>query len=332
MLISVKDFPGILLTVLLALVALWLAKYVSLSVTLIAIILGFVIGNLWRLPEGLRDGVSWTECHVLSMAVALLGAQLNVLVLAQLSGFSALLVTGGLLVTFVVTWLLAKPLGVDRSTASLLASGQGICGTAAVMASQKVVQAPAAQAALVVAWVNFLGFAGIFLLPALLGGWFNGNDQLAGHLIGNTLQSMGHVVAAGFTLSDDTGQLAVLIKMGRILMLIPVLLLLIFWQSRVITANVQEPVEQPAYWRLVPWFIWVFLLLTLASSMGWLGAQVQAVTEQLSDFLFVMAMVAIGLGIRLKTIGANGAPLMLLGGVVFVVQIAFSLMLLVYLQ
>jgi uncharacterized integral membrane protein (TIGR00698 family) len=328
----IKDFPGILWTVLLALAALLLSNHVSLSVTLIAIILGFMAGNLLPAAERLNPGVKWTECHVLALAVGLLGAQLNVTVLAKLGWWSLLLVLMGLAVTFMVALLIGRWLGLNRQTACLLGSGQGVCGTAAIMATQSVIKAPPSNAAMVVAWVNFLGFLGLFLLPALLSHWFPSDAALAGHLIGNTLQSMGHVVAAGFALDEHTGQLAVLIKMARILMLIPLLLLLILWQRRQSNNTSDVVMSQPAFARLVPWFIWLFLLLSVFSSMQWISPSVQGVLDQVGDFLFLMAMAAIGLGIRFKELWSEGLPLMLAAVLVFAVQIGFSLIWLLHLQ
>ena len=327
-----KDFPGILWTVLLALAALLLSNHVSLSVTLIAIILGFMVGNLLPPFERLSRGVKWTECHVLALAVGLLGAQLNVTVLAKLGWWSVLLVVSGLLVTFLLALVIGRWLGLNRQTACLLGSGQGVCGTAAIMATQSVIKAPASTAALVVAWVNFLGFVGLFALPAILNHWFPGEAALAGHLIGNTLQSMGHVVAAGFTLDEHTGQLAVLIKMARILMLIPLLLLLILWQRRQTHNTVDEGLPRPALAQLVPWFIWLFLILSVVSSMQWISPSVQGVLERVGDFLFLMAMAAIGMGIRLKELWSEGLPLMLAAVLVFVLQVGFSLIWLLQLQ
>jgi len=328
----IKDFPGILWTVLLALAALLLSNHVSLSVTLIAIILGFMAGNLLPPIERLNQGVRWTECHVLALAVGLLGAQLNVAVLTKLGWWSLLLVVSGLLVTFLLALVIGRWLGLNRQTACLLGSGQGVCGTAAIMATQSVIKAQASQAALVVAWVNFLGFVGLFVLPAMLTHWFPGEAALAGHLIGNTLQSMGHVVAAGFALDEQTGQLAVLIKMARILMLIPLLLLLILWQRRQTTSSTDVAMPQPAFMRLIPWFIWLFLLLSVASSMQWISPAVQGMLDQVGDVLFLMAMAAIGMGIRIKALWSEGLPLMLAAVLVFALQIGFSLFWLLQLQ
>ncbi len=329
----VKLIPGLLWVGLLALLSVMVARYLQFSETLVAIFLGFVIGNLWRQAGQLTAGVQWSECQGLSIAVALLGAQLNAAILMQLNGTTLIFMATSLMFTFVVTWLLAKLWRMNSSQACLLASGQGICGSAAVMATQQIVKAPAAQVGLTVGLVNFLGFLGIFVTTAMVQNDAFIDPASAGLLIGNTLQSMGHVVAAGFSVGDDVGHAAVLIKMCRILFLIPVLLVLIVVVNRGKEWSKPTGKSQSAkvHWlNLVPIFIWVFVLLSFISSMGWIPQAVQTTLAYLSDALFVMAMVAIGLNIKIKEIWQQGGQLLLMGGLVFVLQIAFTTAFLLY--
>ncbi len=314
--------PGLLLVVIIAACAQAISHYAGFSVTLAAILLGFVLGNLFRVPKSCLPGIKWSECQALSIAVALLGVQLNVAMLSEVQGLSLLLIAVALVLTFVVTLLLAKWLRLNHTQACLLASGQGICGSAAVMATQQVVKASSAQAGMVVALVNFLGFLGVFVLPGISHQLLTDDPVAAGHLIGNTLQSMGHVVAAGFTADEGVGHIAVLIKMCRILFLIPVLLVLIVIFNKRQTVST----EQIQWFKLMPMFIWVFLLLCLLNSMQWIPDSVTAVLTHISDVLFLVAMVAIGLCIRIKEIWQHGGRLLLLGGMVFTIQIVFSVL------
>ncbi len=315
--------PGLILVSVLAAVAQMISHLTQVSATLMALLLGFVLGNLWLVRSSFKRGINWAECQALSVAVALLGAQLNLAMLAELSWFTMVLIVAGLLLTFVVTFVLAKWLRLGASQACLLASGQAICGSAAVMATQQVLKAPAAQAGMVVALVNFLGFVGVFVLPVLAQQFLSDDPTAAGQLMGNTLQSMGHVVAAGFTTDPQAGQVAVLTKMCRILFLIPVLLL-ILGIARGGAANTRHV----GWLRLIPGFIWLFLLLCGLNSLQWLPPVVQTVSEVVSHALFLLAMVAIGLNIQLRLIWRHGGQLLLLGGLVFAIQVGFSLVLL----
>ncbi|WP_223788117.1 YeiH family protein [Marinicella meishanensis] len=329
--------PGWIWVGLLALAAWWLSDHFSMGVTLLALLMGFVLGNVWPVPRRCVAGVDWLECHALSVAVALMGLQMNAWVLWQINGAVLVFVVLALVMTFAITALLARLLAIPASTACLLASGQGICGSAAVMAVQKVLQGPVGPAAMTVAVVNFLGFLGVFVLAWLAPVWVGDGPGEMGLLLGNTLQSMGHVVAAGFAVSDPVGQTAVLIKMCRILLLVPLLLVLIvLWRQTPATEPASDPATRtPGPWSwlaLVPWFIWVFLLCAVLASMAWLPQPVLAWGERLSDGLFVLAMVAIGLKVRVRELGATGGRLVLLGALVFASQIGLTGLFVHYLQ
>ncbi len=333
----VRGFPGFLVVVLIAAAALIAAEYLSLSAILIAILLGFVVGNLIRLPAKHQVGIKWAESYGLALAVALLGVQLNLAVLMQINPINLSLIAAAILLTFLVTFMLAKFLRVSRTEACLLASGQAICGSAAVMAVSQSIRVPnTAQTGLVIAVINFLGFLGVFITPWLIQTFFHQQEVASGFLIGNTLQSMGHVVAAGFSVSDEVGHGAVLFKMCRILFLIPTLLVLVFYFNRsvnqpLISTNDSRVNTSVFVWlKWVPLFIWGFLALLVLNNLGWITQGVELRLTQLGDGLFVLAMAAIGLSIRLTDLWQQGSKLLLLGGTVFVLQIGFSLLVAAY--
>lgn len=325
--------PGWLMVGCLAWVAWWMATYVAVGVTLLALLLGFVVGNLWSIPQRFSAGIAWAECHALSIAVALMGLQMNAAVMWQINGWVLAFVVLALVMTFAITGWLARLLAIPTPAACLLASGQGICGSAAVMAVQKVLHAPAGQAALTVAVVNFLGFIGVFVLSWLAPFWVGTGAADAGMLLGNTLQSMGHVVAAGFAVNEPAGQAAVLIKMCRILLLVPLLLVLIAVRRRSTAGDSDRPEKTHGSWlALVPWFIWVFLLCSVMASMAWLPDAALEWGGWGSDGLFVLAMVAIGLRVRLRELSTSGGRLLLLGGLVFAIQIGLTGLFVLYVQ
>lgn len=333
----IELFPGIVVVVILSALAVLLNQFFGFNTLLIAISLGFVVGNLVSLPTTFKTGIKWTESKSLAVAVALLGVQLNFSLLMQINPITLSLIALSIIVTFVVTLWLAKMFRINRVEACLVASGEAICGSAAVMAAAKVLHAPKVPVGLIIAVVNFLGFLGVFLTPWLIQQFFHANDANSGFLIGNTLQSMGHVVAAGFAVNETVGQGAVLIKMCRILFLIPTLLVLMFWvtrQSNKITTvdtdelNGQISNNKTSLLKLIPLFIWFFLAFILITNLGWIPTDMKQVMIQLSDLLFVLAMVAIGMNIRMQDIWQQGGRLLLMASVVFVVQIVFTLMLL----
>ncbi|MGJ8662012.1 MAG: YeiH family protein [Marinicella sp.] len=313
-------FPGVLILAVLSTLTWIINQHTGVSSALLALGLGWLAGLVLHQVNFLQAGVNWSECHGLSVAVALLGLQLNFQLVLQIDGNTAILVILGMAFTFGITLWLSKWLKVAGSAACLLASGQGICGSAAIMGAQKIVQAPAAQVALMVGLVNILGVAGVLITTAIAHALFQQNPIESGHLIGNTLQSMGHVVAAGFSVNEPTGQVAVLIKMCRILLLIPVLLIMSFTFRQA-----GESQTQSMSWiRLVPLFVLFFLFFSLVNTMQWLPKTLSDHLTQVGDFLMLIALAGIGFNLKFSQLKGLGGRILLMGVVVFTLQILFS--------
>ena len=329
-----QELPGVLVVGLISIAVVLITGFVELSPTILAISMGFLAANLLNLSSRFESGIKWSESKALAVAVALLGLQLNLAILMQINPVSLAVIVVSIMVTFLFTFVIAKMFRINAVDSCLLASGQAICGSAAIMAVASVIDSPTKKAStgLIIAVVNFLGFMGVFIIPWLVTTYFYTDETSSGFVIGNTLQSMGHVVAAGFSVSDDVGTHAVIIKMCRILLLIPTLLLvLIYWASylKLTTSSNnqnQQHVVNFSWFKMVPLFIWGFLILIIINNMGLVLNELRHVLIQLGDLLFILAMVAIGLSIRLKDIWRKGGKLLLLGGLVFAAQIIFILL------
>ena len=323
-----EGLPGIFLVAVVAAGVYFLSGYLGFSSTLMAIAAGFLVGNVVRLPVLFKPGVTWLECQGLSIAVALLGLQLNLTALAKIDAVTVAMIASVLVVTFFVALLLGKVFHMNFRESCLLASGQGICGSSAVLATQEVVKAPVARVGLIVALVNFFGLLGVFVTPILVELLFQNDTNASGFLIGSTLQSMGHVVASGFSVNEGVGQTAVLIKMCRILFLIPVLFLCIYLIKKRNDVYTSDDAQRVHWLQLIPIFIWAFLLLCLLANLQWIPEPMLNFADHASAVLFTLAMVAIGMNIRVKDIGSKGGSLLLVGSLVFSIQIAFALFLL----
>jgi uncharacterized integral membrane protein (TIGR00698 family) len=324
--------PGVFLVGLIAALAFLLGRYLGMSVTVVALLLGFLWANILQPSLRFTTGITWVETYGLATAVALLGVQLDLNLLMQINPISLAVITITILMTFVVTMLLAKWIKISAAESCLVASGQAICGSAAIMATSKVWHAEQVKVGLAIAVVNFLGFLGVFIMPWLVAHVTANNDIASGFLIGNSLQSMGHVVAAGFTVNDTVGHGAVLIKMCRILFLIPTLLLLVYFvnkskvQSQNDTNYISAQVKKLDWLKLIPLFIWGFLAMMMFNNLGWINIEIEHILIQTGDVLFVLAMVAIGLSIRLRDIWQHGFKMLWLAGMVFVLQIVTTLL------
>lgn len=224
--------PGLLLCVVLG----FTAKFIGSTIPLLgsgtsAILLGLTAGNLLTIPSSCRAGVRFCESKVLEFAVACMGFSLSLKLLGQLGWSASIIVVTAVSTALSVALLLRRWVKTPTTRILLIGVGTAICGSSAIAAAAPLMARERKEVGISVGVVSVLGVAGIFLLP-LWTGLLGLNVQDTGFVIGGTLQSIAHVVAAGFSINDDVGNLAVTIKMGRVAMLVPLVLYLSMRQDR----------------------------------------------------------------------------------------------------
>ena len=298
-----------------------LSAYVPIGGVAIAIVLGILVGNTFRPGKRFEPGIGCSEKHLLALAIALLGVDLNYTLLQQLGGRTILLITAALAITILTAVWLGKVLKVNPSLALLLGVGNGVCGSSAIGAVSGILETPREEVGLAVAVVNFLGTIGIVLLPTLGVVILGLTEIKTGILIGNTLQAVGQVVAAGFSVSEVAGQTATIVKMTRILLLTPLLLILLVTASRN-GAKSGSIVSKCA--PGIPWFVVGFSLCSLLSTMDLLPSGLLWTIRKVSHFSLMTAMASIGLNITFSHIIHQGRAALRLGSLLFLWQILLS--------
>jgi uncharacterized integral membrane protein (TIGR00698 family) len=291
------------------------------SVT-IAILLGIVVGNGVNLDGRYNQGITFSEKQLLSVAIALMGVNLNYVILGELGLRSLGLIISGMGITILASLLLSRITKSAAPLALLVGIGSGVCGSSAIAATEGIIGADEEEVGLSVAIVNFLGTLGIFLLPFLSIALLGFNQIEAGVLVGNTLQAVGQVTAAGFAVGEVAGQTATVIKMGRILMLTPLILVLlsIYAQKGSAVPDAKRGIKAIR----IPIFIIGFILFSLIATFGLLPEWLLAFLATLSGYALIVAMAGIGLKITFSSMLRSGRSALLLGGAVFLIQIVFS--------
>lgn len=314
-----KYLHGLLLSFCVAIVAFVISKFIPLGSVAIAIIIGAIIGNVFTLDKKYDSGISYAEKTLLAYAITIMGINLDFNILVNLGFKSILLIIVGMAVTISSAVYIAKKMGFDKDFALILGTGNGVCGSAAIAATKDIVNLDKEKTALAVAIVNFLGTIGIFILPLIGGYILHFSDLQSGILIGNTLQAVGHVVASGFSISDSAGQSATIVKMGRVLMLTPLVFILIYIVSRR-SKHIDDKPNKVS----VPFFIWGFLFFAIVATLNILPTFAVETISTLSKYLLLIAMSAIGLKINFSTIKTHGSDALKLSIYVFILQIVFS--------
>jgi len=276
----------------------------------IVLLLSISLGNVREWSAGYFGVFQYAEKQLLAMATMLLGFGLNLQLLAELSPLYLVVLTAMVLLSLLSSQWFCR--GMSPALRWLLGAGNGICGNRAIAATAPVVRANKTEIGLAVAVVNLLGTLGIFLFP-LLAKAFALNHAESALLVGGILQSVGHVVAAGFSIDAETGTMALLLKMGRILLLGPV----IFF----VGIRFNKGKQQSLSFKLVPNYVWGFLIAALITSSGWVPEPVTKGFEKAGTYLLLLAMAGIGLGIQFKQLISMGPKAALSGSLIFVTQI-----------
>lgn len=321
--------PGLALSAAIAAVALlfvqvpWFEQHGFSSLT-VAIVLGMLVGNLAPGSTGAcHDGVNFAKQRVLRAAIVLYGLRLTVQDIGQLGVAGVAVDVFMLTSTFALAcWIGTRWLGLDRRTAMLIGAGSSICGAAAVIATEPVVQGRSEQVTVAVATVVVFGTLSIFLYPVL----FDWNRHLAlvpggmrgfGVYVGSTVHEVAQVVAAARSIGSDASGTAVIAKMFRVLMLAPFLLGLSTWLARRPARG--EGTQGASAARItIPWFAVSFLAVVLLHSVVSLPAAWQHAGVQVDNALLCTAMAALGVSTRAESVRKAGARPLLLAACLFV--------------
>ncbi|QKE73941.1 putative sulfate exporter family transporter [Arthrobacter citreus] len=262
-----------------------------------AILLALVYRQFFGYPEKLRAGIQFSSKRLLRCAIILYGLKLNMVVIFN-DGLPLLLKGAGTIIFSIVVLLaIAKWLKADFNLSLLLSIGTGICGAAAVAAVSPIIKSKDEDTAMAVGIIALVGtiFSIIYTLiypllpisPTEYGAW-----------AGISLHEIAHVALAAAPAGQDALAHALLAKLARVFLLIPVCFILLFWMKRKGKLDGEAKLE-------FPWFLIGFLIMSFVGSYI-LGKEVPISKKSMSDiaaftsFILTMSMTGLGFNINLK--------------------------------
>lgn len=312
---------GIMLTAVLA-VPTWLAGKAApiIGGPVFGIMLGMALAY-WVRPQQFNSGINFTSKKILQLAVILLGFEMNLYSILSVGRETLFLMGFTLTGAFLTAAVAGRLLGLNRNMKVLIGVGTAICGGSAIAAAAPVINAQDEEVAQAISTVFLFNVAAAFLFP-MLGHALGMNDHTFGLWAGTAVNDTSSVVAAGYSFSDKAGELAVIVKLTRALIIVPVTLVLAVWASGKPAAG------QNGRWQIVkifPWFIGGFVAAAVLNTYLQIPHEVSGILAQGGKFGIVMAMVAIGLNTHLPRLIAGGVKPILLGLVAWVVLSATSL-------
>lgn len=314
---------GLVLTLGLALAAKYIAGFPGVQMLgplVWAILLGMGWSAIFGAPVRTMGGVQFASKKLLRAGIILLGMRLNFAdILAggpRVLGIAAIDVAFGIFAVYMI----ARWMGIDRKLGMLTACGTGICGAAAVAAISPQVKANEEETAVSTAVIAVLGtlftIAYTILYPVL--GMSGGQYGL---FAGATLHEIAHVIAAAGPGGAEAVQQAVLVKLARVALLVPVALFVGWWFTRGAAGN-EKKSSAP-----IPWFIFGFLAVAGVNSTGLVPEGVAVQLTSLAYILMAMAMAGLGLTIHIGTFRRLGAKPFIAGliGSVFLSVVGYIL-------
>lgn len=315
---------GVLLITLFSLAAFYIGdmgfvKSLSFSPMIVGIILGMLYANSLRnnLPDTWVPGILFCSKRILRIGIILYGFRLTFQDVTAV-GLPAILIDA-IIVTVTVCGgvLIGKLLKMDRSIALLTSVGSGICGAAAVLGAESAINTKPYKTAVAVSTVVIFGTLSMFLYPVLYrNGVFDLSPELMGLFTGSTVHEVAHVVGAGNAMGQGVSNTAIIVKMIRVMMLVPALLVISWTVARNLTKR--DAAEQTKGKITIPWFAILFLVVIGFNSFNLLPVALVEWINQFDTFLLTMAMTALGAETSFDKFKKAGAKPFLLAAILFV--------------
>lgn len=304
-----KLAPGVICAAVVAIAAMFMSEHYGASAMLFALLLGMALNFLGQDGKCVA-GIQFAASTVLRFGVALLGLRITFGEISALGTSTALMVVAGVLLTILFGWLLGRFASVSKYFGLLTGGAVAICGASAALAIAAVLprgQHHERDTTFAVIGVTALSTIAMVVYPVIVGVMgFNSNQ--AGIFLGATIHDVAQVVGAGYSMGKDAGDTATIVKLLRVAMLLPVILVLslMFRERASANANAMRP-------PLLPWFAVAFGVLVALNSFVALPKQLLVVAGDTSRFALVLAISAIGMRTSLKELTVLGMrPVMLM--------------------
>ncbi|HWL03932.1 MAG TPA: putative sulfate exporter family transporter [Xanthobacteraceae bacterium] len=330
--------PGVALCAIIALAAYGLeavearlAGYPYIAALVIAILLGIAIRAIRTPSESYRPGITFSGKFLLELAIVLLGASLSPHGLAGLGGALIATIAGVVAVALTVSFAIGRACGLSWRMALLVACGNSICGNSAIAAVAPVIGADSRDITVSIAFTAILGVVLVLTLPLLvplLGLSFTQYGVVAGL----TVYAVPQVLAATIPISTASVQIGTLVKLVRVLMMGPMVLLISLGMNIAgrrgaagESGGAPQPAPRRTFWHFVPWFIVGFVVLAGLRAIGVIPAGAISGLSTAANILAVVAMAALGLDVDLGAVRRASGPVTLTVTLSLIALLALSL-------
>lgn len=293
-------------------------KSLSFSPMIVGIILGMLYANSLRnnLPETWVPGIQFCSKRILRIGIILYGFRLTFQNVVEV-GIPAICIDAIIVaVTICGGVMIGRLMKMDRGIALLTSVGSGICGAAAILGTESAIKVKPYKTAVAVSTVVIFGTIAMFLYPILYrNGIVDLTPQEMGIFTGSTVHEVAHVVGAGNAMGKEVSDPAIIVKMIRVMMLVPVLIIISY---SVMRAAVKSGDASGRGKISMPWFAILFLVVIGFNSLDLLPAGLVDFINTFDTFLLTMAMTALGAETSIDKFRKAGAKPFILAFILFV--------------
>lgn len=308
-----KLVPGIIFTLFIAIISMYIndsiKDVINLEALTIGIIIGIIYNNTIKTQDVFKEGVKFSLKRLLKVGIVFLGFKLNFNAILKLGPKVILMVLIFVPSVLIIATILGKVFKAQNKLATLIGVGSCICGASAVVALAPTINAEDEDSVVAVSIVSFLGAVGVLVYSAIAVTSSMTNVQY-GIWSGVSLHGVAHAIAAAFARGDSAGEIGTFVKMARVLMLVPVSLVLGFMFNK---GNGNSKKAK------FPMYVLYFIIAGIVSSIGIIPVSIISILTKLSSIFILMAMVAMGLSVDFKSIRDKGMKALLIGCILFLI-------------
>ncbi|VKB06701.1 membrane protein [Streptococcus pneumoniae] len=326
-----KNGAGILACLLISILSWYLGGFFPvIGAPVFAIFIGMLLHPFLSSYKQLDAGLTFSSKKLLQYAVVLLGFGLNISQVFAVGQSSLPVILSTISIALIIAYLFQRFFALDTKLATLVGVGSSICGGSAIAATAPVIDAKEKEVAQAISVIFFFNVLAALIFPTL-GTWLHLSNEGFALFAGTAVNDTSSVTAAASAwdslYQSNTLESATIVKLTRTLAIIPITLFLSYWQSRQ-----QENKQSLQLKKVFPLFILYFilyfilasLLTTLLTSLG-VSSSFFTPLKQLSKFLIVMAMSAIGLKTNLVAMVKSSGKSILLGAICWIAIILTTL-------
>lgn len=305
---------GFGLCVVVAVVATVLGRFAPIvGAPVFSILIGVAIAIFAAPSTQFKPGIAFASKKLLQWSIVLLGANLSIAQIAHGGATSLPVMLGTLVVTLALAYGIGRALGLERDLRRLLGVGTAICGGSAIAAVSSVIEADQADIAYALGAVFLFNVVAVLVFPAL-GHAAHMSQAAFGLWAGTAINDTSSVVAASFSYGHAAGTDAVIVKLTRTLLIVPIVLYYAWRRMQ----SARGEGHAVAWSKVMPWFVLWFLIAAALNSFGVIPAVIKSQLPAVALFCIVVALAGVGLGTDLAKIRAAGLRPLALGAILWV--------------